>query len=191
MSANRPAAPALRAEKTAIQGVLVLEPRVYGDARGAFFESYNEALFTDVTGVAARFVQDNHSISMRHVLRGLHYQVRQAQGKLVRAVAGEIFDVAVDLRRSSPTFGRWTATRLSAENRLMQWIPEGCAHGFIVLSERAEVLYKATDYYAPEHERSILWNDRELAIEWPATAEPIISERDRRALRFSEAELFP
>ena len=179
-------------EAAAVAGVLVLAPRVFEDPRGAFFESWNEAQFAKATGVEARFVQDNHSISRRHVLRGLHYQVGRAQGKLVRAVVGEVFDVAVDLRRASPTFGRWTATRLSAENRLMQWIPIGCAHGFVALSERAELLYKTTDYYSPQHERSIAWNDPEIGIEWPlAGATPLLSERDARAGRFRDAELFP
>jgi dTDP-4-dehydrorhamnose 3,5-epimerase len=186
------AAESLRVERTDVDGVLVLAPRVFEDARGAFFESWNEAQFARATGVAAQFVQDNHSISKRHVLRGLHYQVAHAQGKLVRAIAGEVFDVAVDLRRSSPTFGRWTASRLSAENRLMQWIPVGCAHGLVVLSERAELLYKTTDYYSPRDERSIAWNDPDLAIRWPLDgAPPIVSERDARATSFRDAELFP
>jgi dTDP-4-dehydrorhamnose 3,5-epimerase len=181
----------LRIEPTRLPGVLLIAPQVYHDARGAFFESYNEAAFADATGVALRFVQDNHSVSMRNVLRGLHYQVGRPQGKLVRVVAGEVFDVAVDLRRSSPTFGRWTGANLSAENRLMQWVPAGFAHGFVVLSDRAEVLYKTTDYYSPEDERSIAWNDGDLAIAWPLTGEPSMSERDRRACAFRDAEVFP
>lgn len=182
----------MRVETTPIAGVLVLAPRVYEDSRGAFFESYNEAQFEKATGVAARFVQDNHSISRRHVLRGLHYQVGRAQGKLVRAIVGEVYDVAVDLRRSSPSFGRWTAVRLSAENRLMQWVPKGCAHGFVVLSDRAELLYKTTDYYSPGDERSIAWNDPDLRIEWPlGGATPIVSDRDASAGRLRDAELFP
>ena len=185
-------ATSLRVERTGVDGVLVLAPHVYEDARGAFFESWNESQFATATGIAAHFVQDNHSISAHHVLRGLHYQVAHAQGKLVRAVAGEVFDVAVDLRRSSATFGRWTSTRLSAENRLMQWIPVGCAHGFLVLSGRAELLYKTTDYYSPQDERSIAWNDPELGVEWPlGSAAPLISERDARAARFRDADLFP
>ena len=182
---------ALRVEATGIPGVLVLAPRVFTDARGAFFESWNEAVFAEATGISARFVQDNQSVSLNNVLRGLHYQVEQPQGKLVRVAAGEVFDVAVDLRRSSPTFGRWTGVRLSADNRLMQWVPEGCAHGFVVLSGRADVLYKTTAYYAPALERSIAWNDPDLAIRWPIDDAPVLSERDARAAAFREAELFP
>ena len=186
------ATPMLRVEQTSIPGVLVLAPRVFEDPRGAFFESYNAARFAQATGVEARFVQDNHSVSARHVLRGLHYQLGRPQGKLVRAIAGEVFDIAVDLRRASPTFGRWTGVRLSAENRLMLWIPEYCAHGFVVLSDRAEVLYKTTDYYSPQDERSIAWNDPDLRIEWPlGGATPIVSERDAQAASFRDAELFP
>lgn len=181
----------LEVEGTDIPGVLVLAPRVFADARGAFFESWNEADFAEATGVSARFVQDNHSVSLKNVLRGLHYQVGQPQGKLVRVVVGEVYDVAVDLRRSSKTFGRWTALRLSAENRLMQWVPVGCAHGFVVLSERAEVLYKTTDFYSPAHERSIAWNDPDLAISWPIEGEPVLSARDAGASSFRTAELFP
>lgn len=181
----------LRVARTSLDGVLVLEPRVFGDARGAFFESFNEAAFAEATGVTARFVQDNHSVSVRNVLRGLHYQVGHAQGKLVRVVAGEVFDVAVDLRRSSQTFGRWTAIRLSAENRLMQWVPVGFAHGFVVTSDRAEVLYKTTDYYSPQDERSIAWNDPDLGIAWPIAGEPLLSTRDAAAARLRDAELFP
>ena len=189
---TRVAVDGLRVEHTSLAGVLVLEPRVFEDSRGAFFESYNEAQFAKATGVQTRFVQDNHSISRRHVVRGLHYQLGRMQGKLVRVVAGEVFDVAVDLRRASPTFGRWTAARLSAENRLMLWIPEGFAHGFVALSERAEVLYKTTDYYSPHDERSIAWNDPDLHIAWPlGEARPIVSERDARAPLFRDAELFP
>jgi dTDP-4-dehydrorhamnose 3,5-epimerase len=191
-NADKADAPApLHIESTSLPGVLVIAPRVFADARGAFFESYNETAFAGATGVAAGFVQDNHSVSLKNVLRGLHYQVGKPQGKLVRVVAGEIFDVAVDLRRSSPTFGRWTGVNLSAANRLMQWIPEGYAHGFIVLSDRADVLYKTTTYYAPELERSIAWNDPDLAIRWPLDGPPILSERDSRAAALREAELFP
>ena len=182
---------ALQVEATDLPGVVVLAPRVHADARGAFFESWNDAAFAQATGASVRFVQDNHSVSMKNVLRGLHYQVGQAQGKLVRVVVGEVYDVAVDLRRSSKTFGRWTAVRLSAENHLMQWIPEGFAHGFVVLSERAEVLYKTTDYYSPSQERSIAWNDPDLAIPWPLDSAPLLSDRDARAPRLAQAELFP
>ncbi len=151
---------------TEIPDVLVIEPRVFGDERGFFFESYNEAVFTEKTGIAARFVQDNHSRSAQNVLRGLHYQIQQPQGKLVRAVVGTIFDVAVDIRKGSPTFGQWVSCVLSAENKRMLWVPVGFAHGFLVVSDMAEVLYKTTDYYAPQHERCILWNDPDLAIDW-------------------------
>lgn len=181
----------LTVEETPIAGVLVLKPRVYSDARGTFFESYNEDAFAQATGIAAHFVQDNHSVSLHNVLRGLHYQVTRPQGKLVRVIAGDVYDVAVDLRRSSKTFGRWTAARLTADNRLMQWIPESCAHGFVVMSERAEVLYKTTDYYAPECERSIAWNDPDLRIDWPIAAAPLLSDRDARAVRLRDAEVFP
>ncbi len=176
---------------TDIPDVLVLEPKIFGDARGFFFESYNERAFHEATGLAVHFVQDNHSRSGRGVLRGLHYQIRQPQGKLVRCTAGEVFDVAVDLRRSSPTFGRWTGVHLSAENKRQLWVPEGFGHGFLVLSEAAEFLYKTTDYYAPEHERCILWNDPDLGIDWPLTGAVRLSEKDQRGCRFRMAELFP
>jgi len=175
---------------TEIPGVLVIEPRVFGDERGFFFESFNERRWRERTGLQTRFVQENHSRSRRHVLRGLHYQIRQAQGKLVRVIRGEVYDVAVDLRRSSPTFGRWTGIHLSAENKLQFWIPEGFAHGFLVLSEVAEFLYMTTDYYAPEHERAIIWNDPDLAIQWPIEGEPLLSDKDRAAGPLSGAELF-
>jgi dTDP-4-dehydrorhamnose 3,5-epimerase len=166
---------------TTIPGVLVLEPRVFTDDRGFFFESHNERSFEAATGLAVRFVQDNHSRSGRSVLRGLHYQVRQPQGKLVRVADGCIFDVAVDIRRGSPTFGRWVGVELSAENRLQLWIPPGLAHGFLVLSETADVLYKATDFYAPGDERCLAWNDPALAIDWPACGSaPRLSEKDSR-----------
>lgn len=177
--------------ETSIPDVLIIEPRVFGDERGFFYESFNAAAFEAATGLMRSFVQDNHSKSQRGVLRGLHYQIRQPQGKLVRVVAGEVFDVAVDLRRSSPSFGRWTGTRLSADNQRQLWIPEGFAHGFVVLSETAEFLYKTTDYYAPEHERSLLWNDPELGIEWPIGQTPQLSGKDMAGKRLSEAELFP
>ncbi|MBD2089490.1 dTDP-4-dehydrorhamnose 3,5-epimerase [Microcoleus sp. FACHB-1515] len=175
---------------TEIPDVLIIEPRVFGDDRGFFFESYNHRSFVEKTGVELAFVQDNHSRSGQNVLRGLHYQIQQPQGKLVRAVAGSIFDVAIDLRKSSPTFGQWISCVLSAENKRQLWVPPGFAHGFLVLSESAEVLYKATDYYAPQHERSLLWNDRDLAIAWPLEAEPILSGKDQAALPFAECEVF-
>jgi dTDP-4-dehydrorhamnose 3,5-epimerase len=165
---------------TAIAEVLLLEPRVFGDERGFFFESFNERAFHEATGVDLHFVQDNHSKSGKGVLRGLHYQVEQAQGKLVRVVEGEVFDVAVDIRPHSPTYGRWVGERLSAGNKRQLWVPPGLAHGFLVLSETAEVLYKTTDYYAPGHERCIAWNDPTLAITWPNVGfPPILSEKDR------------
>jgi dTDP-4-dehydrorhamnose 3,5-epimerase len=175
---------------TTIPEVLVLEPKVFGDSRGFFLESWNERAFA-AAGIPARFVQDNHSRSGRNVLRGLHYQLRQAQGKLVRVIAGEIYDVAVDIRRSSPTFGRWVGVALSAENRRMMWVPPGFAHGFLVISDATEVLYKATDYYAPEHERTIVWNDPELAIAWPLAGEPVLSAKDVAGTGFRDAEAYP
>ena len=180
----------MRVTPTAIADVLVIEPKVFGDERGFFFESYNERAFAEATGIAAKFVQDNHSRSVNNTLRGLHYQIRQAQGKLVRAVTGEIFDVVVDLRRSSPTFGKWEGHRLSAENKIMLWIPAGLAHGFAVLSDYADFLYKTTDYWAPQHERTLLWNDPELAIAWPLAGEPILAAKDKAGKRLSEAEVF-
>ena len=174
----------------AIPDVLLLEPQVFGDSRGFFFESFNQRKFEQAVGYSVEFVQDNHSRSARHVLRGLHYQIRQAQGKLVRVVQGEVFDVAVDLRRGSPTFGRWVGQLLSAENKLQMWIPEGFAHGFVVTSEGAEFLYKTTDFWAPEHERCIAWNDPELAIEWPLQSDPELSGKDREGKCLADAELF-
>lgn len=179
----------MNAIPTAIPDVLILEPKIYGDARGFFFESYNKRVLAGI-GITAEFVQDNHSRSARHVLRGLHYQIRQPQGKLVCVLAGEVFDVAVDLRKSSPTFGRCVASQLSADNKRMLWIPQGFAHGFLVLSEYAEFLYKTTDYYAPEHERSIIWNDPTIGIAWPLAAEPILSAKDRAGRPLREAEVF-
>lgn len=170
--------------------VLLIEPKVFGDMRGFFFESWNESEF-ERAGIRARFVQDNHSRSGKGVLRGLHYQLRRPQGKLVRVIEGEIFDVAVDVRRSSPTFGEWAGARLSAQTKNMLWVPAGFAHGFCVLSDFAEVLYKATDFYAPEHERSIAWNDPELKIEWPLSGPPILSRKDAAGLRLRDAEVFP
>ena len=181
----------MRAVQTDLPDVLILEPKVFGDERGFFFESHNQRVFEQATGVRAEFVQDNHSRSGRGVLRGLHYQVRQPQGKLVRVVTGEVFDVAVDLRRASPAFGRWTGTRLSAENKRMMWIPAGFAHGFLVLSGSADFLYKTTDYYAPEHERCLLWSDPAIGITWPLDGEPILAARDRAGVSLSEAETFP
>lgn len=174
---------------TAIPDVFMIAPKVFGDDRGFFLESYNRRSMAAL-GIDLDFVQDNHSRSARGVLRGLHYQVKQPQGKLVRVVAGEIYDVAVDLRRASPTFGQWAGMTLSAENKRMAWVPPGFAHGFYVVSESAEVLYKATDYYAPEHERSLLWNDSALAIDWPLSGEPLLSEKDRKGLPLAEAEVY-
>ncbi len=180
---------AIQAIPTSLAGVTVLEPRVFSDERGFFFESFNEEALASV-GIHDRFVQDNHSCSYRNVLRGLHYQVGQAQGKLVRVAEGEIVDVAVDLRRSSPTFGKWHAVRLSGENKRMLWIPVGFAHGFHVLSEKAHVLYKATEFYAPEHERTLAWDDPELAIDWQLVGEPILSPKDRKGTPMRDAEKF-
>ena len=176
---------------TAIPEVLLLEPKVFGDPRGFFLESYNRREFQRATGIDTDFVQDNHSHSVRGVLRGLHYQVKQPQGKLVRVISGEIWDVAVDLRRRSPTFGRWAGFTLNRDTQRMVWIPPGLAHGFLVLSATADVLYKTTDYYAPEHERSILWNDPTLDIKWPLRGAPVVSEKDAKAPPFAEAETFP
>lgn len=174
----------------AIPDVLLLQPRVFGDERGFFFESFNQRRFEEAVGKPVNFVQDNHSRSVRNVLRGLHYQIKQPQGKLVRVVAGEVFDVAVDIRKNSPTFGKWVGAILSAENKHQLWIPEGFAHGFVVLSESAEFLYKTTDYWAPEHERSLLWNDASVGIEWPFEGEPLVSAKDRDAKHLAEADLF-
>jgi dTDP-4-dehydrorhamnose 3,5-epimerase len=176
--------------ETSLPGLLVIEPKVWGDARGFFFESYNQRRFEELTGIKNTFVQDNHSRSARNVLRGLHYQIRQPQGKLVRVVAGEVYDVAVDIRCSSPTFGKWFGTHLSAENKKMLWIPEGFAHGFVVLSDYAEFLYKTTDYWAPEHERCIRWNDPDLAIDWQISGEPVLSAKDQAGKPFRETEIF-
>lgn len=176
---------------TPIPDVLLIEPQVFGDSRGFFFESYNQRNLQEKVGLTENFVQDNHSRSAQNVLRGLHYQIQQAQGKLVRAVVGEIFDVAVDIRKSSPTFGQWVGYVLSAENKHNLWIPAGFAHGFLVLSEVAEVLYKTTDYYAPQYDRGIIWNDPDLAIDWPLKAEPILSAKDQAGKPFKTAEVFP
>lgn len=177
--------------QTAIPGLLIIEPKVFGDARGFFFESFNQKVFEQLVGRSGSFVQDNHSRSVQHVLRGLHYQIKQPQGKLVRVLAGEVFDVAVDIRKSSPTFGQWDGVVLSAENKRTLWIPEGFAHGFAVLSDYAEVLYKTTDYWAPQYERSILWNDTDLAIDWQLGGNtPILSKKDQEATPFCKAEFF-
>ena len=180
----------MKVEPASIADVLVLEPKKHGDARGFFYESYNRKIFAQATGLDVAFVQDNHSRSATNVLRGLHYQLRQPQGKLVRVTVGEIWDVAVDLRRSSPSFGRWTGMTLNAASPRMLWIPAGFAHGFVVLSEHAEVQYKTTDFYAPEHERTLLWNDPELAIDWPMPVEPLLSDKDRRGTPLASAETF-
>jgi dTDP-4-dehydrorhamnose 3,5-epimerase len=174
-----------------IPDVLIIEPKVFGDERGFFFESFNQKRFEELTGVKSHFVQDNHSRSAQHVLRGLHYQIRQPQGKLVRVTAGEVFDVCVDLRKHSETFGHSVAVMLSAQNHRQLWIPPGFAHGFLVVSSHAEFLYKTTDYYAPEHERSLLWNDPALGIDWPLTVEPLLSAKDKIGLPLAQAEVFP
>ncbi|MDG2616830.1 dTDP-4-dehydrorhamnose 3,5-epimerase [Thermoleptolyngbya sichuanensis XZ-Cy5] len=174
-----------------ISDVLILEPRLFGDSRGFFYESFNQKVFGDKTGVDAQFVQDNHSRSMQNVLRGLHYQIQQPQGKLVRVIQGAIFDVAVDLRRQSPTFAQWVGWEISAENRRQIWVPPGFAHGFVVLSEAAEVLYKTTDYYAPQHERCIRWDDPDLAIAWPLQSSPILSAKDEAGQLLRIAEVYP
>jgi dTDP-4-dehydrorhamnose 3,5-epimerase len=173
--------------ETGLPGVLLLEPRVFGDDRGFFLESYNKRAMREA-GIADDFVQDNHSRSTKGVLRGLHYQVHQPQGKLVRVVSGEVYDVAVDMRRGSPGFGKWTGMRLSADNKRMAWIPPGFAHGFYVMSETADFLYKTTAYYAPEHERTLMWNDPTLAIDWPLAGEPLLSAKDRQGLPLARAE---
>jgi dTDP-4-dehydrorhamnose 3,5-epimerase len=176
---------------TTIPDVLIIEPKVFGDERGFFFESFNERVWRDLTGLESRFVQHNHSRSTAGVLRGLHYQIRNPQGKLVRVISGEVFDVAVDIRRSSATFGRWFGARLSADNKRQMWVPPGFAHGFYVASPVAEFLYLTTDFWAPEHERCIAWNDPDLAIQWPLAGEPSLSAKDRAGTPFREAELFP
>lgn len=180
----------MQAQKTVIPDVVVFEPKLFGDARGFFYESFNENVFAEATGLRPRFVQDNHSKSAKNVLRGLHYQVQQAQGKLVRVTQGEVFDVAVDLRKKSPTFGQWVGEILSADNKKMLWIPEGFAHGFLVLSETAEFLYKTTDFYAPQYERCIVWDDPALAIEWPLQSAPSLSAKDAQGLSFNHADKF-
>ena len=184
----------MQAIPTAIEGAVILEPRLFGDARGFFTESYNRRLFAQLTGTDPDFVQDNHSRSGRGVLRGLHYQVRQPQGKLVRVVRGAVFDVAVDIRRRSPTFGRWVGVELSEDNHRQFWVPPGLAHGFLVLSQSADFLYKTTDYYAPAHERCIVWDDPAIGIDWPLAAHglkaPLLSDKDRAGLPLARAEVF-
>jgi len=180
----------MKVTPTAIPEVLVLEPQVFGDSRGFFFESFNARRFEELTGISANFVQDNHSKSAKGVLRGLHYQIVQPQGKLLRVAAGSLFDVVVDLRKSSPFFGRWVGVELSAENRRQLWVPPGFAHGFVVTSDSAECLYKTTDYWAPEHERTILWSDPALAIDWPLSGQPMLSSKDYKGSLLADAEVF-
>jgi dTDP-4-dehydrorhamnose 3,5-epimerase len=180
----------VQATKLSIQDVVLFEPRVFGDDRGFFFESFNNRVFEQATGLKRNFVQDNHSRSVKNVLRGLHYQIQHSQGKLVRVTAGEVYDVAVDIRKSSPTFGKWVGEKLSAENKRMMWVPEGFAHGFVVLSEVAEFLYKTTDYWYPEHERCIVWDDPDIAIEWPIGGDPILAKKDVEGLILKLAECF-
>jgi len=178
--------------QTTLPGVLLIEPRVFGDERGFFFESFNARAFREATGVALDFVQDNHSHSRRGVLRGLHYQIQQPQGKLVRAVSGEVFDAVVDMRRGSPAFGRWEGFVLSAQNKRLLWVPPGFAHGYMVMSDAADFLYKTTDYWAPQHERCLLWNDATVGVAWPlAGAAPTLSAKDREVLPFEHAETYP
>lgn len=176
--------------KTDIPDILIIEPKVFGDARGFFYESFNQKVWQEKTGLTTTFVQDNHSRSEKNVLRGLHYQIQQPQGKLVRVVRGAVFDVAVDLRQSSPTFGRWVGVELSEDNHRQMWIPEGFAHGFLVLSDAAEFLYKTTDYWAPQYEITIIWNDPDLAIDWPLQDTPTLSAKDAKGVLFKEAEKF-
>jgi dTDP-4-dehydrorhamnose 3,5-epimerase len=180
----------MKVTPTTIADVLIIEPKVFGDARGFFFESFNQKAFSEATGLSETFVQDNLSRSSHNVMRGLHYQVQNPQGKLVQVMAGEIFDVAVDLRQSSPSFGRWVANTLSAANRLQHWIPPGFAHGFLVTSDSADVLYKTTGYYAPQHERTIHWNDAAVGIQWPLQGQPVLSAKDLQAGPLKIAELF-
>lgn len=181
----------MRITRLSIPDVLRIEPRVFADERGLVYESFHQARFEEAVGTKVNFVQDNHSTSVRNVLRGLHYQVQQTQGKLVRVVTGSVFDVAVDLRRSSPTFGRWVGEILSADSKAQLWVPEGFAHGFVVLSESADVVYKMTDYYAPEYERCIVWKDQALGIAWPLTETPRLSVKDDQGMRFEDADCFP
>ncbi len=181
----------MKATRLAIPDLLLLEPKVFGDTRGFFLESYNQRAFHAATGLAPVFIQDNHSKSAKNVLRGLHYQIKQAQGKLVRVTAGAVFDVAVDIRKSSPTFGKWVGETLSAENKRQLWIPEGFAHGFLVLEDNTEVLYKTTDYYAPEHERCIAWDDPAIGVQWPVKGAPVLSAKDQQGAALATADVFP
>jgi dTDP-4-dehydrorhamnose 3,5-epimerase len=180
----------MKVTETAIPDVLLIEPKVFGDDRGFFFESFNHRVWMEETGIDRTFVQDNHSRSVKGVLRGIHYQIQQAQGKLVRVVVGEVYDVAVDLRRSSPTFGKWVGVYLSADDKKQLWVPEGFGHAFLVLSESAEFLYRTTDYYAPQHERCIIWNDPELGIDWPLEMDPILSGKDAKGAFLQDAEVY-
>ncbi|OUL37776.1 dTDP-4-dehydrorhamnose 3,5-epimerase [Nostoc sp. T09] len=180
----------MQVKHTEITDVIVIEPQIFGDERGFFYESYNEKVLLEKAGITEHFVQDNHSRSAKNILRGLHYQIQQPQGKLVRVVVGEVFDVAVDLRKSSRTFGQWVGTDLTAENKRQLWIPAGFAHGFVVVSEYAEFLYKTTNYYAPQYERTLLWNDPDLAIAWPIQAEPILSAKDKAGKLLRDAEVY-
>jgi len=180
----------MKAIPLAIPEVILFEPKVFGDERGFFYESFNQRQFEEAIGRSVQFVQDNHSRSVKGVLRGLHYQIQQPQGKLVRVVQGEVFDVAVDIRKTSPTFGHWVGAHLSAENKHQLWVPEGFAHGFVVLTETAEFLYKTTDYYAPEHERSVIWNDADIAIEWPFEDAPALSVKDQQGKYLADADTF-
>ena len=180
----------MKVVRTALDGCLILEPQIFSDERGEFFESFSVQKFRNATGVLLNFVQDNQSLSHAKVLRGLHYQIEQPQGKLVRVVSGSVWDVAVDLRRSSPTFAQWVGVDLSAENQRMLWVPPGCAHGFVVTSESAVFLYKTTDYYAPAHERTIAWNDPSLAINWPV-ADPLVNAKDTAGMSFKQAPTYP
>lgn len=180
----------MQIQTTTLPGVLIIEPTVFGDDRGYFYESFNQKRFAELTGITRNFVQDNHSKSAKGVLRGLHYQIQQAQGKLVRVTSGEVFDVAVDIRKSSPTFGQWVGVILSATNKRQLWIPEGFAHGFVVTSDNAEFLYKTTDYWAPEFERSIMWNDPAIGIDWPLDGEPLLSGKDKAGALLASADVF-
>ena len=180
----------MKVTPASIPEVLIIEPKVFGDARGFFFESFNQKAFNEATGLDVNFVQDNHSRSTKGVLRGLHYQIQQPQGKLVRVVRGAVFDVAVDIRKGSPTFGQWEGIELTEDNHKQLWIPVGFAHGFVVTSDSAEFLYKTTDYYAPEHERCIAWDDPDFGIEWPLTTQPSLSAKDQQGLALREAETF-
>lgn len=180
----------MKAIQTSLPEVLIIEPKVYGDSRGFFFESFNQRAFHDSTGLDVCFVQDNHSRSAKNVLRGLHYQIEHAQGKLVRVARGAVWDVAVDVRRSSPNFGKWVGVELTEDNHRQLWVPPGFAHGFLVLSDSADFLYKTTNYYAPQFEKCIVWNDVDLAIRWPAVCGPVLSDKDAKGMSFAAAEVF-